>query len=185
MQKIGNPIAVCFLTFLALPGYAIAAQDTDLFLGDIGQFAVPAAGLALTYYFDDSEGRKLWLKNTGTTILATEALKYSLNSTYLGKRPNGGNRGFPSGHSSAACSGAFFMADRYGWQYGAPGLLLAAVTGYSRVDEGYHHWRDVIAGCALSFGISKYFVNKIPSKIAITPEIGSHTFGANLTYHFQ
>ena len=162
---------------------SLAVQDPDLLAGDIAQFLVPAAGLAATYYFDDSEGRKQWMKNTATTILVTEALKYSFNGTYLGKRPNGGDRGFPSGHSSAACSGAFFLAERYGWQYGAPGLLLAAVTGYSRVDEGFHHWRDVIAGCALSYGISRYFVDPLPRKLSITPEIGSRSFGASMTYH--
>jgi membrane-associated phospholipid phosphatase len=164
---------------------AIAAKDPDLLVGDVAQVLVPAASLAMTYYFDDSEGRKEWMKSTAATLIATEVLKYSFDSIYLGKRPNGGNRGFPSGHSSAACSGAFFMADRYGWRYGAPGLAIAAITGYSRVDEGFHHWRDVIAGCALSYGVSRYFVDSMSPKITITPEIGSHSFGATVGYHFQ
>lgn len=174
------------LIFLLLASSNVfAARDPDLLAGDVAQILAPSAGLALTYYFDDSDGRKEWMKSTAATIVATEALKYSFNSTYLGKRPNGGSRGFPSGHSSAACSGAFFLADRYGWQYGAPGLVVAAITGYSRVDEGFHHWRDVIAGCALSYGISRYFVDAIPPKVTISPEIGSHSFGATVSYHFQ
>lgn len=174
-----------FIFLLLGSSNVFAAKDPDLLAGDIAQILVPAAGLTLTYYFDDSEGRKEWMKSTATTLIATEALKYSFNSTYLGKRPNGGNRDFPSEHSSAACSGAFFMADRYGWQYGTPGLVVAAITGYSRVDQGYHHWRDVITGCALSYRVARYFVDAIPSKVTISPEIGPHSFGATVGYQFK
>lgn len=185
MRDITRLIKITLAIIISNALNAMAAKDPDLLAGDIGQVLVPAAGLALTYYFDDSQGRKEWMKSTATTLIATEVLKYSFDSTYLSKRPNGGNRGFPSGHSSAACSGAFFMADRYGWQYGALGLVVAAITGYSRVDEGFHHWRDVIAGCALSYGVSRYFVDSMSPKITITPTIGSHSFRATVGYHFQ
>ena len=124
------------------------------------------------------------MKNTATILVAMAALKYSLNKTYLGKRPNGGDRGVPSGHTSATCSGAFFMANRYGWQYTASGLVIAAFTGYSRVDEGYHHWRDMIAGCALAYGTSYYFVNSFHSKLSITPEVDPKFIGIKLGAEF-
>lgn len=30
---------------------------------------------------------------------------------------------------------AFFLADRYGWQHSAPGLVIATITDCSRADE--------------------------------------------------
>ena len=78
-------------------GFAIAqfgGTRSDLLAGGIAQILVPAASLVMTYYFDDSEGLIQWTKNTAATLVATEYLKYSLDKTFLGKRPNCANRAF-------------------------------------------------------------------------------------------
>ena len=58
------------------------------------------------------------------------------------ERPEGRNLfdAFPSGHTSAAFSGASFIQRRYGWKYGKYAYILAAVVGVSRVDgpDGWH-----------------------------------------------
>jgi len=63
-------------------------------------------------------------------------------------------------HLQRAC-----LQDRYGWKYGLPAHALVAYVSYVRVDTDHHRWRDVAAGAAVSYGISKLFV---------TPENATH-----------
>ncbi|MGE0315087.1 MAG: phosphatase PAP2 family protein [Lautropia sp.] len=177
-------VALTAASFAIAPYQAAFGFDPDLFAGDVGQVLIPAFALGLTYHFDDTQGRVQWAKTVGTTVLATEALKRAFAGTSLGMRPNGGVRSFPSGHTSAACSGAFFMARRYGWQFGAPWLAYAAFTAYSRVDEDMHHARDVVAGCALAYGISRWFVDEKPPTVDFSLDIRPGYRGVAFAYHF-
>lgn len=104
---------------------------------------------------DDHEGMEQLGLSLAASELTTEGLKRLFNHTDWGARPDGGPRNaFPSGHATTACSSAFFLGERYGWRYGAPALLPAAVVLYSRVEARAHHWRDVGAGCAIGAGFS-------------------------------
>ena len=151
---------------------SVAATDPDLLAGDIIQIAAPVAALGATWHYRDTEGRWQFLKSYGLTMVATYALKEATQNTAWGERPNGGSQSFPSGHTASACSAGFFMAERYGWAWGAPALAAAVYTGYTRVDERAHHVRDVVAGCALAFGVSKLFVTKMPERLALGAEVG-------------
>ncbi len=154
-----------FLLF-CLPGTGFAASgDLDKTSGDVLQFAIPAAALSVAWFKGDEEGEKEWLRNTVASVLATQATKLAFNSTSWGERPNGGRGSFPSGHTAFAASGAAFLTERYGWQYGLGAWALTGFVAYTRVDEREHRWRDVAAGAALSYGISKLFV---------TPENATH-----------
>ena len=158
--------SIGMLLLLCLPTASFASSgDLDKTAGDVLQFAVPATAFAVAAFKGDEEGEKEWLRNTTASFLVTQATKLAFNSTSWGERPNGGHNSFPSGHTAFAASGAAFLTERYGWQYGIAAWAVTGFVAYSRVDEREHHWRDVAAGAALSYGISKLFV---------TPEAASH-----------
>lgn len=166
---------------ISLPAAALSVgintEDSDRAAGDIIQIALPAIAFGTALYKDDREGMKEWAYSFGSTMLATAVLKKAVNPTAWGERPNGGKNSFPSGHTSSACSGASFIGQRYGWNYGGAAMLPAAFVAYSRVDERMHHWRDVIAGCVIGIGFSYYFVQPEHSNpIAVIPEIGDHSW---------
>lgn len=172
------------LTLVGISAAAHAAQDADLLAGDVIQYAVPLAALGATWHFDDSAGRWQLLKSYVTTVAATYALKAAFNNTSLGTRPDGGSHSFPSGHTASACSGGFFLQQRYGWEWGAPALAAAAYTGYTRVEEGVHYTRDVVAGCALAWGVSRLFVtHRLPEGLSVVPVIGPGTLAVNFSWH--
>lgn len=143
--------------------------------GDITQILVPLGALGIATYKGDTEGQKEFAKSFLTTIAITYALKYSLKDTEWGSRPNGGTHSFPSGHTAAASSGAFFLNTRYGFAYGAPAMALSAFTGYTRVKGKYHHWRDVIGGAAISFGANYFFVSKYQDKVQVSTNFSKDT----------
>lgn len=160
------------------------AKTTLTTVGDVGQILTPALGLGTTLYLKDYAGTKQWAYSQGTTFLATQALKYGTNkvkigSTRLGRRPNGGNHNFPSGHTSSVCAGAYFIGKRYGWEYGAAPMGLAFVTGYSRVKADYHTTAAVVAGCALGIVANEIFVEKYNAPTSVTPYLGANGAGVS------
>ena len=120
--------------------------------GDIIQILLPVTGLGMTYYLDDKIGRKYFWTSFLSSLSLTFFLKYTINR----ERPNGHDYSFPSGHTTAAFSGATFINNRYGLTYGIPSFLLASFVGYSRVYSENHHWGDVFAGA--SIGILSNFI---------------------------
>ena len=84
---------------------------------------------------------------------------------------------FPSGHTSAASSGASFIQKRYGWQCGIPAYLAASFVGWSRVEADQHYIEDVLAGAAIGFVGTYIFTENYKEKIAITPFAGKETVG--------
>ena len=103
------------------------------------------------------------LKTIGSTFIATHSLKIIINK----ERPNGGDFGFPSGHTSAAFSGASFIERRYGLKIGVPAYILASYVGWSRVETNHHDYWDVIAGASLGI-ISGYIFTKPIKKRSLT-----------------
>lgn len=184
-QRYWLGFACLFNCQLLYAGSLVNSDDPDLAAGDILQLAIPFGALAYSWAINDEQGVQQWWKSTGTTLGATLVLKAGMNSTAWGERPNGGKGSFPSGHTASACSGAFFLADRYGWQFGGPALVAAGFVGYSRVDEGYHHWRDVAAGCLLAASISYYFVMPQAQKsVMIAPDWVDGNLGMTLIMNY-
>ncbi|HMA13016.1 MAG TPA: phosphatase PAP2 family protein, partial [Steroidobacteraceae bacterium] len=124
-------------------------------------FALPAAALAATWALEPREvagapDNPHWLLMGGTPrhdlLLAlaragvtTGALKYAVNET----RPNGDPNSFPSGHATAAFTGAEFLRKEYGWGWGAPAYVAASFVAWSRVKADKHYTHDVLAGAAI------------------------------------
>ena len=142
---------------------ALARSDLTT-AGDITQIAVPLAAFGIATYKGDREGQKEFLKSFLVNTALTHALKYAFKDSDWGTRPNGGKNSFPSGHAATAFQGAFFLQTRYGYEYGLPAMAVAGFTGYTRVEGDYHHWRDVVGGAALAFGVNYFLVSKYNSE---------------------
>ena len=97
--------------------------------------------------------------------ISTISTTYLLKEITRKNRPDGtDHRSFPSGHTSSAFSGASFIHFRYSFKYSIPLYLLAAFTGYSRVESKKHYTEDVIAGAGLAIFNSWYFTTPYANK---------------------
>lgn len=137
--------------------------------GTVLMFGVPAAALLATWALDPAAGTATeqeprWLLMGGSPrhdlLLAlaragatTGILKYAVDET----RPNGGRYSFPSGHATAAFTGAEFIRKEYGWQWGAPAYLAAGFVAWSRVKADKHYTHDVVAGAAIGILVNHDF----------------------------
>ena len=133
-------------------------------IGDIMQLALPITAFSSTYYMNDIDGTKSFLKSYLTTVSATYIIKEISHK----RRPDGSDYlSFPSGHTSSAFAGASFIHFRYGLKYSIPLYLLASFTGYSRVESKKHYIEDVIAGAGLAMFSSWYFTTPYNKKYSI------------------
>ncbi len=156
-----------------------SAGNTFETYGDIGQIAIPVSALIMTAVHDDKEGRSQFIKAFVATTAVTYVMKYSINAT----RPNGGDHSFPSGHTSSAFSGASFIQQRYGMEYGIPAYIAASLVGASRVTSNNHYIKDVVAGAAIGISTNLILTEKYNKKtIAITPINLNRGWGMLLTY---
>lgn len=159
---------------LAVPRTAAAYDEDTRRLGDFFRIANPAVALAVTAFKHDPRGRGELVLSLGATLLATELGKHAFNDGAWGERPDGGPYSFPSGHAATTCASAAFLEHRYGLRYALPLYATSAFTAYSRVDANRHHWRDVIAGCALAYGMSSWLVSpQLRNRVDITPQVGA------------
>src|SRR5512142_2772365 len=151
--SVGLVVALCLLG----PGPArVQAKTATETLGDIGQIAVPAAGLAVAGLKHDGKGVVQLAESLGSTL----ALVYILQPTVDRTRPNGGSQSFPSGHAASAFAGAAFLQIRYGWIYGVPATAAAVFVGYSRVESRGHWTSDVVAGGAIGVAANLVFTRR-------------------------
>ncbi len=156
--------------------YALSDQDiTDI--GDTLQWALPVAAYASTAIAQDWEGAKQYTASLGTTVIVTSLLK----DTAEKMRPSSESRlSFPSGHTSAAFSGASFIDSRYGHGWGIPAYALAAFTGYSRINADAHHVDDVLAGMSVALFSNWYWVTPRSSGVSMMPVVMEDGIGVSV-----
>ncbi len=162
--------------------YADERKRGDM-AADIGTVGIPVIAGSIALLKNDYDGFWMFAQGATYTLVATQALKYSVRA----ERPNGeDNLSFPSGHTSSAFQGASFLQFRYGWQYGVPAYIGAGLVGYSRVRNDHHYWRDVIAGALLATSIQYLVTDKYLElhQVAITPIINSKQFGITASFSF-
>jgi membrane-associated phospholipid phosphatase len=123
-------------------------------VGDLLQYVVPWVAIALVAFIGTPALAWAWLYTCGATVIIVSVLKYALNSTWLGTRPNGGEHSFPSGHTSGAFSGAWFILYAFGPVAAAIPLVAAVITGLSRVAAKKHWWRDVLTGATIALAVT-------------------------------
>lgn len=171
--------SLLFLAISIFPTSKTMASDNIEVAGDIIQILIPGIAYGTTFYLDDSEGRMQFYKSFGTTFVVTHGLKNIIDK----ERPNGSDKSFPSGHTSAAFQGAAFIHKRYGIAYGIPAYLGAAFVGYSRVESDNHYVEDVIAGAAIGV-ISSFYFTETYKGINITPTSNNGTYGIKISKEF-
>ena len=194
MRNLSVLLLGCFILFL-INGYS---QDIDGLnskherweyiledTGDVLQIALPVSAGIMTLIKKDYQGTKKLALSYGTTLAVTYSLKYLTKK----ERPEERNHfdSFPSGHTSSAFSGASFIQRRYGWKYGTPAYILAALVAVSRTEapDGYHDGWDILAGAAIGISSTYLFTKPyIKEHFDIGFSAGSETYVLSITYKF-
>ena len=157
--------------------YRLHADDGVETAGDILQVALPVWAYAMTFTNDDSEGSIQFTQSFLTAMATTYATKLTVDR----ERPNGGSMSFPSGHTSAAFSGAAFIHMRYGWLYGSMAYAGAAYVGWSRIVTENHYVEDVIAGAGIGIISAAIFTKPYLDKIHILPFVSQERIGGTVS----
>ena len=158
----------------------VYASDDVERSGEIIRIILPLTAVGMTVYHDDQEGLIQFSKSFLTTLGASYALKYSINTD----RPDGGAHSFPSGHAATAFSGASFLQRRYGWKYGIPAYIAASFVGWSRIESDNHYLKDVLAGAALGVISTYIFTDPYTNGITATPFVVEGQYGILLSTTF-
>ena len=167
----------------ALPLSASAADATTLLVGDVVTGLSPFVSFGIAYFKDDTEGEKQWARTIAINEIVNTGLRVGLNNTSWGRRPDGSQYGFPSGHAGFVFAQAAFLQERYGWKYGVPAFVVASGVSYIRVREDKHRWRDVIAGGGLAYGISFLTVTPLGA-LHLAPVVGPDWIGIRFQRSF-
>jgi len=132
----------------------VIAQESAEKTGDILQIALPVSAFASSFIWNEQQKAPMqFVKTMGASFIITHGLKIIINK----QRPNGGDFSFPSGHTSAAFTGAAFIEKRYGFKYGIPSYLLASYVGWTRVHANKHDTWDVLGGAIIGIGSAYIF----------------------------
>ena len=148
-------------------------------IGDNLQIALPVWAFASIYIYKDNQKAPLqFIKTMGSSFIVTHSLKRIINK----ERPNGGSYSYPSGHTTAAFTGAAFIEKRYGLKAGVPAYILASYVGWSRVYSKHHDNYDVAAGALLGIGSAYIFTKPFKNKIELTTSSnqGIQTYGLRI-----
>jgi membrane-associated phospholipid phosphatase len=145
-------------------------------LGDVGQYAVPAAGVVVAIAHKDRRGLGQLALSSAVSLGIVHTLKPLVDR----QRPSGGGGSFPSGHTAFAFTGATFLHRRYGWAYGLPAYAVSAFVGYSRVHADEHWTSDVLAGAAIGVGASLIFTRPYRG-VSVTAVAGNGRPGFSIT----
>ena len=125
--------------------------------GDIIQITLPATAFTSQLFLDKGDSEAItFVKSMSASFVVTHTIKRVVNK----ERPNGGDFSFPSGHTSAAFTGAAFIDYKYGLKYGLPAYMFAAFVGWSRVYAKKHDYIDVLGGIIVGVGCVELFTSK-------------------------
>lgn len=166
-------LVIWLFFFSSAASFAHAANDIEV-AGSVLRILLPVSACAMTYGFDDKEGRHQFYKS----FISTVGVTYGLKTVIDKERPDGsGDDAFPSGHSAMAFSGASFVQRRYGFKYGAWAYAGAAFVGWSRIDANQHDFTDVCAGALIGMGTTWLFTKPFKKNVSVTPIASDHKIG--------
>ncbi|RMH88378.1 lipid A 1-phosphatase LpxE [Lysobacter pythonis] len=147
-------------------GSSIAPQAAYV-TENYGRFINTALQIGLPLAYRDVAGIVQLAKVAIATTLATHGAKRLLNGltirdTRLGQRPSSPNsrHNMPSGHSSMASSGFYFVCRRYGWMLAILTLPIMLLTMHARVALDMHTISAVISGALLGIMVTAIFTTK-------------------------
>ncbi len=163
--------------------------------GDIAQFSTVALSWS---YANNHKDRLEWLKYEAVVTGITQGLKIAVGRPrpsaegYPYTLAGQSNNSFPSGHTSASFSGAWYLYFKYGFEEAKLPLALATITGISRLtekrhilsddfvyyDPPAHHWEDVVAGALIPYFVAKWMVKpgELPDNLDETYETKKFNF---------
>jgi len=169
------------LVMLLIPRPSAGSDGLETY-GDVAQIAIPGFAAVVSLAKKDTPGLIQLGVGTGLSIGVVQGLKYGFDT----KRPDGGSRSFPSGHTAGAFSGASYLHYRYGWKWGLPAYGAAAVVAYSRVEADKHYWYDVVAGALIANLIAYVVTDTLDESVVIIPILdrGKHNFGLLARFKF-
>jgi membrane-associated phospholipid phosphatase len=132
-----------------------------------------------------------FLLGTGTYVVITQGLKYSINEI----RPDGSDHSFPSGHTTTAFFGARMLDRVYGKKYPAialGGYALATATGALRMANNKHWATDVAMGAAIGIASAEFAhwaypkLKKSLDKTSLNwePIVAPNFYAARVSYDF-
>lgn len=172
-------------------------------IGDVFGTGLPGAGIALITMGSG------WLLNSKKTIGAGVSHAEALFATFLytsslkiiveRDRPESFivnesqesslNASFPSGHTSTSFATAGSLMASAGPIVGVPVLVLAGLTGYSRIQQRVHFTGDVIFGATLGYTMGVGFYKKQSkgrfANLNILPYFENReSWGVTLNYKF-
>ncbi len=159
--------------------FAVADTDDVRSLGDATQLLPGLAALGITIGIRDWDGLKQLGLASGTALVLTHGIKEVVDKT----RPDtSANNSFPSGHTSASVTGAAFLWRRYGPKWGVPASVLAAYTGFSRVEGQNHFMDDVVSGMAVGLISNWLWTDPIDKRVqmALFPTRGGAGFNMKI-----
>lgn len=140
--KIPAIMAVIALTVL------MSLRDTER-LGDRLQFALPILGLGCAAV--NGTWGEYVVRFVGLEVILHSS-KNGLGTLPINQRPDGGIRGFPSGHTTAAVYGASALLRECiegNWAVKTTIILAAAFVGGSRIEAERHTTWQVLFGALL------------------------------------
>lgn len=133
-------------------------------IGNYMQVIVPAYAFGMTLNEQDYQGSRQFV----SSFIGMEMTVLGLKGVINEPRPNGSNNNsFPSGHTAAAFSGATFIHKRYGIKRAVVPYMMAAFTGYSRIEADMHYLHDVVAGAAIG-GLFSWFLASRYQGVCVT-----------------
>ena len=141
----------------ALGSSANSGANTDKGLQDVGDgvaIALPLVAGGISLYKNDWNGVGQLVIVTGATVGTAYLMSHLVKEQrpYCQGEIGCDDRSFPSKTSALAFAPAQYLWDRYGWEYGVPAYAAAGFVGASRIISKQHHWWDVVASGAVSWG---------------------------------
>ena len=168
MRKSRLLAAPCVALLLAAGPGPAHADDALTTAGDVLKYALPGAAAVCA-----ARQERLASYVTGFAVMtaSVEGLKYGLGDASVNQRPDGGDGGFPSGHTAAAASGATDLslncAPGNRWVAATTGAATVLV-GASRIEADEHDLLQVLAGAAIGFFSTGIKVQRTPAGFGLT-----------------
>lgn len=162
-------ILIVSLLLLSVAHADSPARKAANFASGTGNILYLAAAVGLPLLADGHNGTNHALRvadSLGSSLVVTEGLKYLIRE----KRPDSNaHDSFPSGHATAAFAAATAESSLHPKQ--APLWFLGATAiSLSRIRLNQHYPRDVIAGAALGYGMTRLELSA-PRGLILSPFI--------------
>lgn len=161
-QEISYPIQDHYANH---PPLSKNLAKTGDYAGQVIPNAIYTGGMLLS----GALGNKDDYKNAEIMALATiysgavaNIFKYTIREDRPG---NGNKKSFPSGHTTTAFAFASVVGAEHSIYYAVPAYALAALSGFSRMNDNKHYLHDVVGGMTLgiSYGLGIHYLRRSSS----------------------